>query len=138
MKTTLGLASVVVACAFQLTGGPLAAHHSFAAEFDGTKEFTVKGTIVKMEWVNPHSWLYVDAKGPDGKIQTWRLEFAAPNALYRRGWRRTMLPVGAEVTVRGFPARDGSSTANAVDVILADGRKLFVGSTGTGAPYEGP
>jgi len=104
------------------------AHHSFAAEYDGNKPVTIKGTISGMSWSNPHAWLQVDVKGEDGKVNTWHCEFGAPNQLYRRGLRKTDLPVGAEVTVTGFMAKDGSSSANATSVTLADGRQLFAGS----------
>jgi hypothetical protein len=112
----------------------LSAHHSFAAEFDEKKPVTLKGTITKMEWVNPHSWLYIDVKRADGKTETWALEFGSPNQLYRRGWKRESLPVGAEVTVTGWLSRTDPLTANAGAVILADGNKLFAGAPGTGAP----
>ena len=115
---------------------PLSAHHSFAAEFDERKPVTVKGTITRMDWVNPHSWLYIDVKGPDGTVQSWALEFGSPNQLYRRGWKKESLPVGAEVTVIGWLSRTESFKANAKDVILQDGKKLFAGSAGPGAPGE--
>src|SRR5713226_4023973 len=130
--TVIGLTLIMVGAAVLLAVVPLAAHHSFAAEYDSNKAVTLKGTIVKMEWVNPHSWLDLDVKDPDGKVSSWKLEFAAPNALYRRGWRQESLPAGVEVTVTAFQAKDGSLTANAVDVVLPDGKKLFVGSSGNG------
>jgi hypothetical protein len=112
----------------------LSAHHSFAAEFDEKKPVTLKGTISKMEWVNPHSWLYIDVKRADGKTEMWALEFGSPNQLYRRGWTRELLPVGAEVTVTGWLSRTDPLTANAGSVVLPNGNKLFAGSPGTGAP----
>jgi hypothetical protein len=112
----------------------LSAHHSFAAEFDEKKPVTLKGTIAKMEWVNPHGWLYIDVKRADGKTEQWALEFGSPNQLYRRGWTRESLPVGAEVTVTGWLSRTDPLTANAGAVVLPDGSKLFAGSPGTGAP----
>ena len=131
------IAQVVSAfVAVVLLAAPLWAHHSFATEFDADKPVTVKGTITKMDWVNPHSWLFIDVKGPDGKIQSWELEFGSPNQLYRRGWKKESLPVGSEVTVVGWMSRTEPFKANAKDVILPDGKKLFAGSAGTGAPAE--
>jgi hypothetical protein len=116
------------------TSAPLLAHHSFAAEFDDKKPITLVGTITKMAWTNPHSWLYIDVKDEKGNIVPWNIEFGSPNALYRRGWRRTDLPLGAVVTIQGYLAKDGSRTVNATDVKLPDGKTLFAGSSGTGAP----
>jgi len=136
MKTLL--ATVTLGIVVALSGAQLAAHHSFAAQFDGNKPITLRGTVTSMLWSNPHGHLYVDVKMPDGKLVNWEIEFGAPAQLYRRGWRKDDLPVGAEVIVQGFLARDGSPTANANTVKLADGRELFAGSPGTGAPSEGP
>jgi len=117
-------------------GPPLAAHHSFAAEFDGSRPVTLKGTVTKMEWTNPHAWLHVDVKGPDGKVVEWLIEGGAPNALLRRGWNRESVAAGTAILVQGFRARDGSNRASGGDVTLPDGKKLFIGSTGTGAPGD--
>jgi len=130
------LAAVVVGLGVALAGSQVAAHHSFAAQFDGNKPITLRGTITAMLWSNPHGHLYIDVKAPDGKLTNWEIEFGAPAGLYRRGWRKTDLPVGQEVMVQGFLARDGSPTANANTVKLPDGRELFAGSPGTGAPYQ--
>lgn len=116
---------------------PVRAHHSFAAEFDINRRLELKGTVVKMEWINPHSWLHIEVKGAGGRVEPWAVEFGAPNTLFRRGWKKDMVPTGVVVTVIGFGAKDGSRRANAQDVILPDGKKLFAGSSGTGAPYEG-
>lgn len=128
------LAALVVAAGMVLAAVPVAAHHSFAAEFDGNKPITLRGTITAMLWSNPHGHLYIDVKGRDGQLVNWEIEFASPGALYKRGWRKTDLPVGVEVIVQGFLAKDGTPTANATTVKLPDGRELFAGSSGTGAP----
>jgi hypothetical protein len=115
---------------------PVLAHHSFNAEFDGTRPVTLKGTVTKMEWVNPHAWITMEVKGPAGNVVTWRVEAGAPNAMFRRGFRRDSLPVGTEIVVEGFLAKQMPNTANGRDLTFSDGRKLFVGSSGTGAPGD--
>ena len=115
----------VIAAASQL---PLGAHHSIAAQFHLDKTNTVTGAISKMEFKNPHSWLYVDVKDATGQASQWSIEFGSANALYRRGWRREDLPTGATVTVTGYVSRDGSQILGATDVKLSDGRTLFAGS----------
>ena len=112
----------------------VSAHHSFAAEYDGTRPITLTGTLTKMLWSNPHAWVYVDVKGSDGKTIAWAFETGGANALYRRGWKKVDLPVGAVVTIEGFMAKDGSPTVNATNIKLPDGRLLFAGSSGTGSP----
>ena len=135
MRTPLFIAAIsVVGLA---AGAPLVAHHSFAAEFDGSKPVTLKGTVTKMEWINPHAWLHIDVKGPDGKVVSWAVEGGAPNALLRRGWTRNSVVAGTVVTVEGFRAKDGSNKANGREITLPDGKRLFVGSSGTGAPLDG-
>jgi hypothetical protein len=113
---------------------PALAHHSFAAEFDRTRPIQLKGIVKRMEFSNPHSWLYVEVTTDAGEVQEWAVEGAAPNALLRRGWNKSSLPPGTEVTVRGFQARDRAFRAAGRSVTLADGSDLFVGSTGVGAP----
>ena len=128
----LGALAAIVWCT---TG--TSAHHAFAAEFDATKPIKLRGTVVKMEWINPHTWLHLDVKRPDGKTERWMIEGGPPNALYRRGFNKNSLPVGAEILVEGFRAKDGSMKGNGRELTFADGRRLFVGSSGTGAPRDG-
>jgi hypothetical protein len=120
-----------------LSARPAFPHHSFAAEFDGTQPVTLRGTLTRMEWVNPHGWVYVDVKGDDGKVVNWAVETGGPNALIRRGLRKTDFPVGIQVIVTGYRAKNGTPTANAKTLTLPDGREFFAGSSGTGAPEDG-
>jgi len=128
--------SFVLVSALSIPAG-VHAHHAFAAEFDASKPFKIKGTIVKMEWINPHTWLHLDVKRADGKTERWMIEGGPPNALYRRGFTKNSLPEGAELVVEGFRAKDGSLKGNGRELTFADGRRLFVGSSGTGAPNDG-
>ena len=114
----------------------LRAHHAFAAEFDANKPVAFKGTITKMEWTNPHVWLHLDVKTKDGKVEPWAFEAGTPSTLFRRGFTKTSLLPGTEVSVDGYQAKDGSHRANGRDLTFADGKKMFLGSSGTGAPYE--
>jgi DNA/RNA endonuclease YhcR with UshA esterase domain len=114
-----------------------AAHHSFAAEFDANNPVTLKGTITKMEWINPHSWLHIDVVNADGTTTAWMIEGATPNTLLRRGFTRDAVKAGTEITIVGYRAKNGANRANGRDLVLADGSRLFMGSPGTGAPEEG-
>lgn len=136
MRTKLCV--VLGALAVILSGGQAAlrAHHAFAAEFDATKPVTFTGTITKMEWTNPHVWLHLAVKGKDGKVENWAFEAGTPNVLFRRGVTKNSVKVGMQVTVDGYRAKDGSHRANGRDLKLEDGRTMFLGSSGTGAPYE--
>jgi hypothetical protein len=125
---------VLAGLGFLLSGVPASGHHAFAAEFDASKPIKLRGTVTKMEWINPHTWLHVEVKRPDGKVERWMIEGGPPNALYRRGFTRDSLPAGIEILVEGFRAKDGSLKGNGGNLTLPDGRRLFVGSSGTGAP----
>lgn len=105
------------------------AHHAFAAEFDVNKPVNLRGTVVKMEWINPHSWIHIAVPGPDGKVTEWMIECGPPNGLLRRGFTKASLPKGTELVVVGWQAKDDSLRANGSSITFADGRKLFLGSS---------
>ena len=118
------------------TAATVVAHHAFAAEFDANRPIQFTGTITKMEWVNPHVWLHMDVKKPDGTTESWAFEAGTPNVLFRRGFTKQSLLPGTVVKVDGYQAKDGTRRANGRDLTFADGKKLFMGSSGTGAPCE--
>ena len=119
---------VIAALSLAIPIGVASAHHSLSVEFDTDKTVTLTGTITEMKWSNPHGWLYIDVKDSKGDVQKWAIEFASPNQLYRRGWRREDLPVNAMVVVNGYPSRDNTARISATDVKLPDGRTLFAGN----------
>mgnify|MGYP003337994754 CR=1 FL=1 len=128
---------VLLGIGLLVSGSLVSAHHAFSSEFDASKPIVLKGKVVKTEWTNPHAWVYIEVV-TDGKTETWAIECGAPNALLRRGWTKQSLPIGSEITVDGYRAKNGSTTANAKDITGPDGKKMFAGSSGTGAPYEKP
>ena len=133
-RLTLTLAAAALAL---LVAGSAAAHHAFSAEFDATKPVALRGTITKMEWINPHAWMHLDVTREDGTVESWMIEAGPPGALVRRGWRRDSVIPGTEVLVEGYQALDGALRANGRDVTFPDGTRLFAGSSGTGAPRDG-
>lgn len=119
-----------------LTSAPTWAHHAFAAEFDVNKPLVLKGTVTKMEWINPHAWIHLSVKNADGTTTEWMVEAGAPNGLLRRGFNKNSLPPGTEIVVEGWQAKDESTRMNGSNITYPDGRKLFIGSQGTGAPTD--
>lgn len=130
------LAVAVAGAGLFLASVPAWAHHAFAAEFDAKKPVHFEGTVTKVELINPHSWIHVDVKSPDGTVTNWMFEAGSPNVLLRRGFTKTSIPAGTAVVVDGYQSKDGSNRANGRDITLPNGQKLFLGSQGTGAPYE--
>ena len=127
MRALSALASVAL---LTVAAAPLAAHHSFAAEYDANKPVTLHGSVTRVEWTNPHARFYIDVKESDGSVTSWNLELASPNVLVRQGWTRSSLKIGDEITVSGSMAKDGSKMANARNVTLASGKRVFAGSPG--------
>ena len=133
-KNPILLASAI---ALLVAAAPLLAHHAFGAEFDRDAPIKLQGKIVKLEWVNPHTWIHIEVEQEDGAAEVWMVEGGTPNVLLRRGLRRDCLTPGTEIVVDGYQAKDHSLTrANGRDITFTDGTKIFLGSSGTGAPYE--
>ena len=130
-RTNQGQLAAAAAALLLAVVQPLAAHHSFSAEFDATKQVTLEGEVVMMEWVNPHSWLHIDVKKPDGSVERWKIEGGSPSVLMRLGWNRNSLPAGTRVTVVGFQAKDGSLRASSRDLKFPDGRRMDLGGSGS-------
>jgi hypothetical protein len=134
MRTTF--MCVLAAASLLCADVPVRAHHAFAAEFDAKKPIKLQGTVTKVEWINPHAWIHIDVKGPNGTVEQWMIEGGTPNTLFRRGVNKNSLPAGTVILVDGYQAKDGTLKGNGRDITFADGRKLFIGSAGTGAPGD--
>jgi Family of unknown function (DUF6152) len=136
MRTQLCVVVAGLVLVSALTAKTVAAHHAFGAEFDANRPVKFKATVTKMVWVNPHAWIYVDVKKDDGRVEEWMVEAGTPNTLYRRGFTKDSLKPGTEITVDGYQSKDGSLRMNGRDVTLPNGQTLFIGASGTGAPYD--
>ena len=135
MSMRLGLA--MAGAAVLAGGGHLVAHHAFSAEFDANAPVTLRGPVTKVEWINPHAWIHMEVKAPDGKSTIWMVEGGTPNTLQRGGITRDAIKIGTVIVVAGYQAKDGRLRANGRDITFPDGRTLFMGSSGTGAPKDG-
>jgi hypothetical protein len=131
LPTNLAIACTTVCLLF--AGRTLRAHHAFAAEFDVNRPLKLRGIVTRLDWINPHSWIHIDVKGPDGKVVNWMIEGGSPNSLLRLGFTKDALPVGSEIVMDGFQAKDGSNRGVGKSVGFADGRKLFLGGSAPGA-----
>ena len=130
------LAVLAAGLSLLAAGIPAWAHHAFAAEFDAKRPVHFEGTVTKVELINPHSWIHVDVTNADGTVSNWMFEAGSPNVLLRRGFNKNTIAIGTKVVVDGYQSKDGSMRANGRDITLPNGQKLFLGSQGTGAPYE--
>ena len=139
MRRTLAaiVAGVGLGLGLLFVTAPVVAHHAFSAEFDASRPVALRGKITKMEWINPHAWMHLEVTKEDGTVENWMIEAGPPGALVRRGWTRDSVTPGIEVLVEGYQAIDGDFRANGRDVTFPDGRRLFAGSSGTGAPLDG-
>ena len=132
-----GVATVALAGLVVAGGVPVSAHHAFGAEFDPNRPVVLRGPVIRVEWVNPHTWIHMEITADDGTKQVWMVEGGTPNTLLRRGLSRDTIPVGAMIVVDGYQSKDRTARANGRDVTFEDGRKFFMGSSGTGAPRDG-
>ena len=137
MGTKLSIMLAGVALVLVTAAVPVLAHHAFSAEFDANRPIQLEGTVTKMEWINPHAWIHIDVKKPNGQVDSWMIEGGTPNTLFRRGFTKNSLLPGTVIKVDGYQAKDGSMRGNGRDLTFPDGRKLFLGSSGTGAPADG-
>jgi hypothetical protein len=128
---------LIASCGLLCAATPVDGHHAFGAEFDPDAPIRLRGQVVKLEWVNPHAWIHIEVKQPDGKTETWAIEGGTPNTLMRRGISRDTVKVGTVIHVDGYQSKDGTKRANGRDITFPDGRTLFMGSSGTGAPRDG-
>ena len=135
MSRTFWIGAAAVCCL--ITAGPALAHHAFSSEFDAIAPVKLQGPITKVELINPHAWIHLQVKTPDGKTEEWMVEGGTPNTLQRRGITRDSIKVGTVIVVAGYRAKDGTRKANGRDITFPDGRTLFMGSSGTGAPRDG-
>jgi hypothetical protein len=136
MRVTLTIV-VTSLIALSLGGSSAVAHHAFSAEFDANRPLQLRGIVTKTEWINPHAWIHIEVVAEDGSVEAWEIECGAPNALIRNGLNKHSVPVGTELVIDGYGAKNGSNVANARDITLPDGSQFFAGSSGTGAPSDG-
>ena len=137
MSSRKALVAAGCALAALVVAVPLLAHHAFSAEFDANRPVQLKGTVTKMEWINPHAWIHIDVATQDGNVESWMVEGGTPNTLFRRGFTKRSLMPGTVILVDGYQAKDGTMKANGRNLTFEDGRRLFMGSSGTGAPRDG-
>jgi hypothetical protein len=137
-RTRTTLLAVVGGIGVLLAAAPVWAHHAFAAEFDVNKPLKLRGTVTRMEWINPHSWIHIDVKGPDGKVVSWMVEGGSPNALLRLGYTKQALTPGTEILIDGYQAKDETNKAVGKDITFSDGKRLFLGGSAPGARGDTP